>query len=129
MVTPNSRLRFRILDQSTFRKDAVIGQKTVNLSSTLSCYDGKLENLELTLDVPPEKITSLMPPSVGKLIVFLNDLTVNVQSTTAANPLRPSSSWYFSLLSKTVYHLFLEFTLIFVRFRNLRIWCLWSYSA
>lgn len=80
VVTPHSRLRFRILDHSTFRKDAVIGQKSIGLYDILQYYNGKLENLELTLELIPERSLSFVPISVGKLIVFFNDLNVNLQS-------------------------------------------------
>lgn len=90
VVTPHSRLRFRVLDHSTFRKDAVIGQKSINLYDILQYYNGKLENLELTLELISEKSVSFVPVSVGKLIIFFSDLTVNLQSVLPPHFSRPS---------------------------------------
>lgn len=94
VVTPHSQLRFRVLDHSTFRKDAVIGQKSINLYDILQYYNGKLENLELTLELISEKSISFVPVSVGKLIIFFSDLTVNLQSVLPPHFSRPRSLEY-----------------------------------
>lgn len=92
LVTPHSRLRFQVRDHSTFRKDPVIGQRTVELYQVLHYYNGKLENLELTLELMPEpgKSASYVQSSVGKLITFFNGLNVNLQSVPQPHFVRPS---------------------------------------
>ena len=132
MVSPNSRLHFRLLDQSTFRKDTVIGQKTVNLVHVLKGYHGKLENLELTLDVAPDK--SYLPVSVGKLIIFLSDLNINVHSATEPLQPRPGPvpsefSCRPSIIPERSFSKFLGVLIYIFSPRNLRIRCLRSHPT
>lgn len=90
VVTPSSFLRFRVLDHSTFRKDTVVGHIKIGLQTLLQYYHGKLENLELTLELHPEKNYSFIPIAVGKLIVCLNGLNLNSQTDLSAHFFRPS---------------------------------------
>lgn len=94
LVTPHSRLCFQVRDHSTFRKDAVIGQRTVELYHILHYYNGKLENLELTLELMTEaRATSYCRyVSVGKLITLFNGLNVDLQAVPQQHFLRPSKS-------------------------------------
>lgn len=91
VVTPSSYLRFRVLDHSSFRKDTVVGHIKIGLQTLLHYYNGKLENLELTLELHPEKnYPSFVPITVGKLIVCLNGLNLNSQTDLPAHYFRPS---------------------------------------
>lgn len=91
LVTPHSRLCFQVRDHSTFRKDVVIGQRMVELYHILHYYNGKLENLELTLELMTEaRATSYSRyVSVGKLITLFNGLNVDLQAVPQQHFLRP----------------------------------------
>uniref|UniRef100_A0A2M4BBW2 HECT-type E3 ubiquitin transferase n=1 Tax=Anopheles marajoara TaxID=58244 RepID=A0A2M4BBW2_9DIPT len=51
LVSANAVLHFRVLDHSSFRKDSLLGQQTVELASILRHYNGVLELLELNMDL------------------------------------------------------------------------------
>jgi len=80
LVTPHSHLHFRLLDHSTFRKDAVVGETRLSLYEVLTHYNGKCENLELTLDLMSESKHDAQPVKVGELITFLNGLKIEMNS-------------------------------------------------
>jgi hypothetical protein len=80
LVTPHSHLHFRLLDHSTFRKDAVVGEKRLSLYEVLTHYSGKCENLELTLDLMSESKHDTQPVKVGELISLLNGLKIEMNS-------------------------------------------------
>lgn len=80
LVTPHSHLHFRLLDHSTFRKDAVLGETRLSLYEVLTHYNGKCENLELTLDLMSESKHDTQPVKVGELITFLNGLKIEMNS-------------------------------------------------
>ncbi|XP_046987642.1 E3 ubiquitin-protein ligase Su(dx) [Schistocerca americana] len=84
LVTPQSQLHFRLLDHSTFRKDAVIGEKQLSLFEILTHYNGKCENLELTVDMMSETKHDTQPVKVGDLVMVLNGMRVDM-STQLAN--------------------------------------------
>lgn len=73
-MTPYSHLHYRLLDQSTFRKDSVIGEKKLSLHEVLSHYNGKCENLELTLVLMSDS------KQVGELITLMNGLKVDMNA-------------------------------------------------
>jgi atrophin-1 interacting protein 5 (WW domain-containing E3 ubiquitin protein ligase 1) len=93
LVTPHSQLHFRLLDHSTFRKDALVGEKRLSLFEVLAHYNGKCENLELTLDLMSESKHDTQPVKVGELITLLNGLRIEMsscqqaQGTAAPTPL------------------------------------------
>lgn len=49
LVKPQAKILFKVIDHHNFRKDNVIGEKKLNLLQILQHYNGKCENLELTL--------------------------------------------------------------------------------
>lgn len=49
LVKPHTKILFRVIDHHNFRKDNVIGEKKLNLFQILKHFNGKCENLELTL--------------------------------------------------------------------------------
>lgn len=75
---PHSQLHFRVLDHSTFRKDTPIGDKKIGLGQILSHYNGKIENLELTLDLMDVKDQSA---KVGELVMLLDGLRIDTTSS------------------------------------------------
>ncbi|XP_051170026.1 E3 ubiquitin-protein ligase Su(dx) [Leptopilina boulardi] len=83
LVTPHSQLHFRLLDHSTFRKDTLIGEKKLSLYQILSHYNGKIENLELTLDLIAEssKHESHLA-KVGELVTLFDGLKIDMTNVT-----------------------------------------------
>lgn len=88
LVTASSKLLFSAYDHNSFRKDSVIGEKKLDLSQLLSHYNGRCENLELTLDLMCENKPTDSPPKTGELIVVFDGLNVEL-----SNHNRPSSSF------------------------------------
>jgi atrophin-1 interacting protein 5 (WW domain-containing E3 ubiquitin protein ligase 1) len=80
LVTPHSQLHFRLLDHSSFRKDALVGEKRLSLFDVLTHYNGKCENLEITLDLLSESKHDTQPVKVGELITLLNGLKIEMSS-------------------------------------------------
>ncbi|XP_033231253.1 E3 ubiquitin-protein ligase Su(dx) [Belonocnema kinseyi] len=85
LVTPHSQLHFRLLDHSTFRKDTLIGEKRLSLFQILSHYNGKLENLELTLDLISESKHDSQLAKVGELVTLLDGLKIDMASVSPPN--------------------------------------------
>lgn len=83
LVTPYSHIHYRVLDQSTFRKDSVLGEKKISLHEVLSHYNGVCENLELTLVLMSDS------KQVGELITLMNGLKIDMKSYP---PLQPGQS-------------------------------------
>ncbi|KAG7205569.1 hypothetical protein KM043_007541 [Ampulex compressa] len=78
LVTPYSQLHFRLLDHSTFRKDALIGEKRISLSQVLAHYNGKLENMELIFDLMSESKHDSHLCKVGELITVFDGLRIDM---------------------------------------------------
>lgn len=90
LVTPNSELVFRVLDHSSFLKDAVLGERSVSLGEVLQHYNGRCDNLELILDLMVNNKYNNRSKS-GELVAVLNGLNidmsqVHVVSNGAAEP-------------------------------------------
>ncbi|XP_063617791.1 E3 ubiquitin-protein ligase Su(dx) [Cydia splendana] len=51
LVTAQSQLLFRLADHHSFRKDNIIGEKRISLLKVLLTFNGKLENVELSMDL------------------------------------------------------------------------------
>ena len=83
LVTPYSKLHFRLLDHSTFRKDTTIGEKKISLFQILAHYNGKLENLELTLDLINESKHDGSFSKVGELVTLFDGLKIDMAGVTA----------------------------------------------
>jgi hypothetical protein len=70
-------LVWRLYNRCTFRKDRIVGAKRVSLWEVLSHYNGRLDHLELTLDLLSER-SALPSPKVGELITLLHGLNVDM---------------------------------------------------
>lgn len=116
LVTPQSNLLFRLIDHHSFRKDNILGEKKLSLQQVLVCFNGKCENLELTLDImrmtPQENGTPTVSTDVraAELVLVLDGLRIDAQTLSMLieahsedNPERdpngPSSSTYRSILN------------------------------
>lgn len=80
LVTPYSLLHFRLLDHSSFRKDALIGEKRINLYDILEPYSGKLESLELTVDLLAGSKHDYCQAKVGDLITVFDRLKIDMSN-------------------------------------------------
>lgn len=49
LVTAQSTLLFRLVDHHSFRKDNIIGEKKLSILKILLRFNGKCENLEVSL--------------------------------------------------------------------------------
>lgn len=83
LVTSTSVLHFKVLDHSSFRKDSLIGEQTVHLCLLLQQYFGKLENLELSMDLMNETKSSRQRVKAGELMVVLNGLRIDMSNVAA----------------------------------------------
>lgn len=91
LVTPNSELVFRVLDHSSFLKDAVLGERSVSLGEVLQHYNGRCDNLELILDLMVNNKYNNRSKS-GELVAVFNGLNIDmtqvqVVSNGAAEPI------------------------------------------
>ncbi|XP_018324568.1 E3 ubiquitin-protein ligase Su(dx) [Agrilus planipennis] len=78
LITPQSKLFLSVLDHNNFRKDTVIGEKKIEIGELLQYYSGRLENLELTLDLLSENKGNETPTKTGELVVLLKGLSIDV---------------------------------------------------
>ncbi|VVC92941.1 unnamed protein product [Leptidea sinapis] len=51
LVTPLSNIVFRLADHHSFRKDNILGENKLNIPKVLLYFNGKIENLEVTIDL------------------------------------------------------------------------------
>lgn len=84
-VTPNSVLEFKVYDHSSFHKDAFIGGATIFLNEILRHYNGRCENLELSMDLLNNKKIRQWPIQNGELVAILNGLNVDMSQVPIPN--------------------------------------------
>jgi len=86
-VTPYSKLVFRVYDHSTFKKDALLGDCSLDLYSVLKKNGGRCQNQELALDLTcSDHKNGHSSDTVGILNVRLDGLVVDLLSLPAASP-------------------------------------------
>lgn len=79
LVTHQSVLHFKVLDHSSFRKDSLIGEVTVHLNQLLHQYNGKLDALELSMELYYESKSDLRSRTkAGEMVVVLNGLRIDM---------------------------------------------------
>lgn len=76
LVTPSSEIVFKVLDHSSFLKDALLGERVVYLAQILKHYNGRCENLELNMDLLSTSKTDGQSKS-GELVAVLNGLKID----------------------------------------------------
>ena len=97
LVTPYSKILFRLYDHSSFKKDTLVGEYTLNLYNVLKTRDGKCQNATISLDMTSEAKNSggllngysSSPSSshkVGELVVALDGLNIDMNAVPAASP-------------------------------------------
>ncbi|XP_055837603.1 E3 ubiquitin-protein ligase Su(dx) [Episyrphus balteatus] len=85
LITPNSILHFKVLDHSSFRKDAMLGERSVNLSQILQHYNGRLEFLELSMDLVITSKSDNRQTKSGELVAILNGLRLDMSKLIITN--------------------------------------------
>ncbi|KAK2192236.1 hypothetical protein NP493_36g04015 [Ridgeia piscesae] len=76
LVTPYSKLDFRVLNHHQFKTDAVLGHVTLDLNALLHKHDGKFTNTTLTLDLKGDVKGSAQ--KTGELTISLKGMEVNM---------------------------------------------------
>ncbi|KAG4071931.1 hypothetical protein HA402_006092 [Bradysia odoriphaga] len=84
LVTPNSELVFRVLDHSSFLKDALLGERSVSLGEVLQHYNGRCDNLEIILDLMVNNKYNNRSKS-GELVAVLNGLNIDMTQVHVVN--------------------------------------------
>lgn len=94
LVTLHSKINFAVKCHNNFRKDTTIGEKKVDLILLLFHFNGKCDNLDVTLDLMSEKQTD-SPVKVGELVCTFRGLNVDMSNYARLNgsmPLGQSNS-------------------------------------
>ena len=103
LVTPYSKILFRLYDHSSFKKDSLVGEHTLNLYNVLKLRDGKCQNATISLDMTSEakghsgggllnghSSSTPTPASSsqksGELVVVLDGLNIDMNAVPAASP-------------------------------------------
>ncbi|KAI0217112.1 E3 ubiquitin-protein ligase Su(dx) [Lamellibrachia satsuma] len=76
LVTPYSKLDFRVLNHHQFKTDAVLGYVTLDLNSLLHKHDGRFTNTSLTLDLKGDVKGAAQ--RTGELTISLNGMDVKM---------------------------------------------------
>ncbi len=77
LVTPYSKILLRLFDHSSFKKDALLGEHTLDLFTVLKKHDGRLNNVKMSVDVKNASKTSTDPASIGELVLVLDGFSVD----------------------------------------------------
>jgi hypothetical protein len=91
LVTPYSKIHFRLYDHSTFKKDSLLGENTLDLYSVLKTRDGKCNNASVSVDLmfDGKNTTGMNGHSnthkIGELVVVLDGLNVDMKAVPAAS--------------------------------------------
>lgn len=94
LVTQHSKILFSVKDHNNFRKDTVIGEKKVDLFLLLFHFNGRCDNLDLTMDLMSDAKQTDSPSKVGELICCLKGLVIDMSNTRSNEslPLGPSNT-------------------------------------
>jgi len=83
IVTPHSKIVFRVFNHSTFKKDSLLGHCSLDLYSVLKLTGGKCDKYELTLDLrarDKNDATNNSEVNVGILFLKLDGVNVNLDA-------------------------------------------------
>ena len=89
LVTPYSKILFRLYDHNSFKKDTLLGEQTLNLYNVLKTREGKCTNATMSLDITSEAkhhAGSNGHGKVGELVVVLDGLNIDINAIPAATP-------------------------------------------
>ena len=90
LVTPYSKILFRLYDHSTFKKDALLGEHTLNLFNVLKTRDGKCQNSTMSLEMQAssnnETKMSNGNSKIGELVIVLDGLSIDMKAVASTSP-------------------------------------------
>ncbi len=114
LVTPYSKILFRLYDHSAFKKDSLVGEAVLELYGILVKHDGRLQRLTMSLDLKSSgsdhhsrkdsshksiqqsnsdnsnssnlNNNNNVPQKSGELIIILDGLTIDMTSIPVASP-------------------------------------------
>jgi len=88
VVTPYSKIVFRVYDHSILKKDSLLGDCCLDLYSLLKKHCGRCQNQELALDLKSSdnKNGNSTEVNIGSLYIKLDGLNVDLRQVPAASP-------------------------------------------
>lgn len=94
LVTPYSKILFRLYDHSVLKKDALLGENTLDLFTVLKKNKGKCESTAQTVDLFSSANHKLhqseqsgnLAVNVGSLYITLDGMSVDMSSIPVASP-------------------------------------------
>ncbi|KAJ8943234.1 hypothetical protein NQ314_009807 [Rhamnusium bicolor] len=102
LVTPHSKINFSVMDHNSFRKDTIIGEKIMELFQLLSHFNGRCDNLDLTLDLMNENKQTESPIKVGELMCTLKGLNIDMSNYVRSNGSMPLAQSNTDVPNRTV---------------------------
>ena len=78
-------LHFKILDHSSFRKDALLGEQIISLAEILQHYNGRCEFLEVFMDLFVTSKSDNSKVRSGSLMAVLNGLKLDMSNVMLQN--------------------------------------------
>ncbi|XP_054741630.1 E3 ubiquitin-protein ligase Su(dx) [Anastrepha obliqua] len=85
LITPHSALHIKVLDHSSFRKDTLLGERTISLAQVLQQFNGRCEFLELTMDLLATSKSDNRQTKIGELVAVLNGLKLDMPNVVQQN--------------------------------------------
>ncbi|XP_073827023.1 WW domain containing E3 ubiquitin protein ligase suppressor of deltex [Musca autumnalis] len=85
LITPHSVLHFKVLDHSNFRKDAMLGERSISLAHILQHYNGRCEFLEVSMDLLVTSKSDNRQTKSGELVAMLNGLKLDMSNIMLQN--------------------------------------------
>ena len=90
LVTPYSKILFRLYDHSTFKKDALLGEHTLNLFNVLKTREGKCQNSTMSLEMQATSASNDAKlngnSKIGELVVVLDGLNIDMKAVASTSP-------------------------------------------
>lgn len=81
LATPTSVLQFRVLDHSSFRKDTLLGEKTIHVGEILQMRDSRVDNYKLCMtltkspsETSPDGLLGRSTNSASEMFVVIKGL-------------------------------------------------------
>ena len=93
VVTPFSKILYRLFDHSSFKKDAVLGEHTMDLYTVLKKHQGKLQSTTVSADLYQTVVQKGSTSSagttaikIGELVLVLSGVIVDLNAIPSAVP-------------------------------------------
>jgi len=86
IVTPYSKIVFRVYDHSILKKDSLLGDCSLDLFSLLKKHCGRCENQELALDLKSSDAKSSAEVNIGSLHIKLDGVNIDLRQLPVSPP-------------------------------------------